>query len=211
MSQAASTPPRLTPLEALDRAQTTAAALIARVGEHDWQRPTPCDEWSVRDIVNKMVASTEMFAWFARRERLDPPHDLVRPPELIGDDPLGVFQAAAAECRAAWRSPGALEGEAPSTVGHFPATAVLNARIFDTTILAWDVAQAITSPHGIDDRLAAYVLRVARALVANVRSVSPDRYKDPRDLGDGAPWVDRMVAATGRDPHWSPPGSVALG
>jgi uncharacterized protein (TIGR03086 family) len=211
MSQAGTTPARLTPLEALDRAQTTAAALIARIGEHDWQRPTPCDEWTVRDIVNKMVASTAMFAWFARRERLDPPHDLVHPPELIGDDPLGIFQAAAAACRAAWRSPGALEGEAPSTVGHFPATAVLNARIFDTTILAWDVARSLNLPHGIDDQLAAYVLRVARALVTNVRSVSPDRYKDPSDLGDDAPWVDRMVAATGRDPRWSPPGSVALG
>ena len=44
---------RLEPLDALDRAQTTAAAVIARIGTDDWQRPTPCDEWSVRDIVNK--------------------------------------------------------------------------------------------------------------------------------------------------------------
>jgi uncharacterized protein (TIGR03086 family) len=213
MSEAGSAPPRLTPLEALDRAQTTAAALIARIDDDDWQRPTPCDEWSVRDIVNKMVASTEMFAWFGRRQRLEPPHDLVHPPELIGDDPLGIFQTAAAECRSAWRAPDALAGEAPSTVGRFPATAVLNARIFDTTILTWDVARAVGLPHGIDDRLAAYVLRVARALVTNVRSVSPDRYKDPTELGDDSPWVDRMVAATGRDPNWSPPGtpSVALG
>lgn len=199
-----SAPARLTPLDALDRAQTTAAAVIARIGDDDWHRPTPCDEWTVRDIVNKMTASTIVFVSFGRRERLDQPHDLVHPPELLGDDPLGVFQAAAAECREVWRTPGALDGDAPSTVGRFPATAVLNARIFDTAILTWDVARAIGTPHGIDDRLAAYVLRVARALVATVRSVSPDRYKDPSELGDDASWVDRMVAATGRDPGWTP-------
>ena len=49
---------RLEPLVALDLAQTGAAWLIAHLTDADWHRPTPCDEWSVRDIVNKMTAST---------------------------------------------------------------------------------------------------------------------------------------------------------
>lgn len=206
---AATPTPRLEPLVALDRAQTAAAALIARIGPDDWDRPTPCDEWSVRDIANKIVASTLMFAAFGRREPLDPPHDLVHPPELLGDDPLGTYEHAAAACREVWRAPGALDGDAPSTVGRFPAQAVLNARIFDTTILTWDISRAIGRPHGIDEELAAYVHRVATALVGNVRRVSPERYKDPVDLGDERPWVDRMIAATGRDPGWLPPGGTA--
>lgn len=203
--------PRLDPLVALDRSQAVCAALVARIEPDDWALATPCDEWSVRDVVNKIVASTRTFAAFGRRERPDPPYDLVHPAELLGDDPLGTYLAAALECRAVWRAPGALDGEAPSTVGRFPAVAVLNARIFDTTILSWDVARAIDVPHGIDDDLAAYVLRVARALVANVRSVSPDRYKDPTDPGDQAPVVERMIAATGRDPHWVRPGAGGHG
>lgn len=195
---------RLAPLVALDRAQTTAAAVIARIGEDDWGRPTPCDAWNVRDIVNKMVASTWTFTVFGERRRPEPAWDLVHPAEVLGDDPLGVFLDAAARCREVWRRPGALDGTAPSTVGEFPAVAVLNARIFDTTILTWDVARAIGTAHGIDDPLAAYVLRVARALVPNVRRVSPDRYRDPTDPGEAAPLVDQMIAATGRDPQWSP-------
>lgn len=157
----------------------------------------------MRDIVNKMVASTLTFSAYGRRERLDPPYDLVHPDELIGDDPLGAFETAALESRTVWRAEGALDGTAPSTVGEFPAKAVLNARIFDTTILSWDVARATGQPHGITDELAAYVLHVARALVPTVRGVSPERYKDPSDAGAEAPLVDQMVAATGRDPHWS--------
>jgi uncharacterized protein (TIGR03086 family) len=196
---------RLDPLDALDRSQTTAAAVIARIGAADWERPTPCDEWSVRDIVNKMTASTITFAAFGRRTRPEPALDLIHPTEILGADPLGRYLAEAADCRAVWRTEGALDGTAPSTVGDFPAKAVLNARIFDTTILTWDVAAACGLAHGIDDDLAAYVLRVARALVPTVRSASKERYKDPADLGESAPLVHQMVAATGRDPQWAPP------
>jgi uncharacterized protein (TIGR03086 family) len=198
---------RLAPLVALDQSQTAAAAMIARLGPDDWARPTPCDEWTVRDVVNKMVASTIMFTTFARREQPDPPYDLVHPVELLGDDPLGVYLDVASASRAAWRRPGALDGTAPSTIGEFPATAVLNARVFDTTVLTWDVARASSTQHGITEALARYVLRVAKALVPTVRSVNPDRYKDPVHVGgegDGGDVVDELVAVTGRDPRWAP-------
>lgn len=193
------------PLHVLDLAQTRAAALIAGLGDDDWGRPTPCTEWSVRDVVNKMTASTQLFAAFGRRERPDPAPDLIDPAEILGDDPLGVYLEAAADCRAAWRADGAMEGTAPSTVGEFPAKAVLNARIFDTTILSWDVATACSIEHHIDDVQAAYVLRVAKALVPTVRAASPERYQDPEHLDEDHPLVAQMVAATGRDPDWRPP------
>ncbi|MEO1062247.1 MAG: TIGR03086 family metal-binding protein [Actinomycetota bacterium] len=193
------------PLHVLDLAQARAAALIADLGDDDWGRPTPCTEWSVRDVVNKMTASTQLFAAFGRRQRPDPPPDLIDPAEILGDDPLGVYLDAAADCRAAWRGEGAMEGTAPSTVGEFPAKAVLNARIFDTTILSWDVASACSLDHRIDDLQAAYVLRVAVALVPTVRAASPERYRDPEHLDDDHSLVERMVAATGRDPSWKPP------
>lgn len=189
----------------LDQAQTTAAAVLARVGPDDWQRPTPCDEWAVIDVVNKMTASTILFTAFGARAEPDPTLDLVHPNHIVGDDPLGAYLLAAMACRDAWRRPGALEGMAPSTIGEAKARAVLNARIFDTTILSWDVAAACGLPFVVGDELAGHVLRVAQALVPAVRSQSPERYKDTVELDDGAPIVDQMVAATGRSPRWTPP------
>lgn len=197
----AGVPRRIEPLTALDLAQTAAAAVIAKLDDRHWQLPTPCDEWTVRDIVNKMTASTIVFTAFGERRRPEPAYDLVHPAEIIGADPLGAFQSAAADCRRVWRGEDALEGTAPSTVGEYPAKAVLNARIFDTTILTWDVATAIGVDPGITDELAGYVLRVAKALVGNVRAVSPERYKDPADSPD-QPLLQQMIAATGRDPLW---------
>jgi uncharacterized protein (TIGR03086 family) len=191
------------PLRMLDLAQTRAAAVIATVGPDDWHRPTPCPEWTVRHVVNKLVASTWTFAAFAERRRPDPPWDLVNPAEVVGEDPLGVYLDAAWQCRTAWRKPGAMDGTAPSTIGEFPAKAVVNARIFDTTVLAWDVATACRVAHGIDDAQAAYVLRVAQALVPAVRQHNEARFRPPATV-EGAPLVEQMIAATGRDPKWQP-------
>jgi len=43
---------------------------------------TPCDDWTVRDVINKVVASTHVFTSFGRREPPDPTLDLIDPKEL---------------------------------------------------------------------------------------------------------------------------------
>ena len=191
------------PLHILDLSQTRAAAVIAGVRPDQLHLPTPCDEWDVADVINKMVASTMVFTAFGNRETPDPTLDLINPKPIVGDDPLGAFQQAAAECRAAWRAEGALDGNAPSTIGDAPAKAVLHARIFDTTVLSWDIAAATGQDHLIDDVQAAYVLRIAKALVPAVRSKSPERYKDGGLVDTELPLVTQLIATTGRDPNYS--------
>ena len=56
------------PLRILDLAQTRAASVLALINNDQLDLPTPCDEWSVRDVINKLVASTLLFASFGRRE-----------------------------------------------------------------------------------------------------------------------------------------------
>ena len=190
------------PLRIFDLSQTRAASVIASISEDQLELSTPCDEWSVRDVINKLVASTLLFASFGRREDGDPNLDLVNPKEIIGDDPLGAFISAASECRSAWRSPGALEGMATSTIGESKARAVLNARIFDTTVLSWDISQACGVTNYIDDEQAKYVLRVAIALVPAVRSHNSARYKEPIVVGDNSSNLEKLISVTGRDPNW---------
>lgn len=196
--------PRPDPLWILDLTQTRAAAVIAAIRPAELHLPTPCDEWDVLDVINKMVASTLVFAAFGRREEPDPELDLIEPKHIVGNDPLGAFETAAAACRAAWRAEGALDGNALSTIGEVPAKGVLHGRIFDTSILTWDLSRATGVPHGIDEIQASYVTRIARAVVPTVRSMDAARYKDSIDVGPDDP-VAEMVAVTGRDPDWTPP------
>ena len=193
------------PLRMLDLAQTGAAAVIARVEPADWHRPTPCDEWSVMNVIDKLTASTIMFTSFGRRDSPDPSLDLINPRHIVGDDPLGAYLAAAATCRVVWRDPGALDGMASSTIGPAKARAVLNARIFDTTVLTWDIATACRQDHLITDELASYVIRVAQALVPAVRAQSPERYRASGPVDADAAVVEQLISPTGRSWTWSPP------
>ena len=190
------------PLRILDLAQTRAASVLASVNHDQLDLPTPCDEWSVRDVINKLVASTLLFTSFGRREDGDPNLDLINPKALVGNDPLGIFNSAALECRAAWRSPGALDGMATSTIGEAKARSVLNARIFDTTVLSWDISKACTVEHYIDEEQASYVLRVANALVPAVRSHNRERYKEPISFTESSSDLEKLISVTGRDPKW---------
>ena len=79
------------PLRILDLTQTRASSVIASIRKDQLHLPTPCDQWSVRDVINKLVASTLLFAAFGKRENGDPNLDLVNPKELIGDDLLVTF------------------------------------------------------------------------------------------------------------------------
>ena len=190
------------PLRMLDLSQTRAAAVIASISNDQMSLATPCDLWDVKDVINKHVASTRLFTGFGLRQQPDPSLDLINPKDLIGDDPVGVYLAAAKECRDAWRAPGALDGLATSTIGEAKARAVLNARIFDTTVLTWDISQACDIDHLIDDEQAGYVLFVAERLVPAVRSQSPERYKEEVTDVIGTTTVDQLIAITGRNPSW---------
>ena len=195
------------PLRILDLAQTRAASVIASIRDEQLDLATPCDEWSVRDVINKLVASTLLFASFGRREAGDPNLDLIHPKDLIGTDPLGSFSQAATTCREAWREIGALDGMATSTIGEAKARSVLNARIFDTTVLSWDISSACGLPCLIDEEHATYVLRVAQALVPAVRSHNKERYKDPVEINEDESTLTQLIAVTGRNPFWKPEGT----
>ena len=53
---------------------------------------TPCDGWNVRTLLNHMVDTQNYFASTARGEKGTFPAPT--PPELIGDDPVAVFERA---------------------------------------------------------------------------------------------------------------------
>ena len=79
---------------------------------------------------------------------------------------------------------------------------MLNARIFDTTVLTWDISQACDIDHHIDEEQAGYVLYVAERLVPAVRTQSPERYKKEVTGGAGTTTVDKLIGVTGRNPNW---------
>ena len=67
--------------------------------------PTPCSEWSLRQLLNHVVTGTQ---WFTTVVLGEPRPD--REPDQILSDPSGAFARRADEFRAAMARPGRSRG-----------------------------------------------------------------------------------------------------
>ncbi len=114
-----------------------ALRLVDGISDDQWAQATPCSEWDVRALVNHMAGTSKVLTASARREApTSDPND-----ENLGDDPVGSFTAAIAGAEAAWRTPGALDGEV-NVPFDMPAVAALGVNILDIGTHCWDLATA---------------------------------------------------------------------
>src|SRR5258705_1552144 len=111
-------------LARFDRAAAAADAAIAGVRPEQLGDPTPCTEWSVRELLNHLVGGTKPF--LAMQTGGGP---VDRAADHLGDDPLASFRASVAELRAAFAQDGALQRIVPSPFGDAPATVLVNMRV----------------------------------------------------------------------------------
>jgi uncharacterized protein (TIGR03086 family) len=135
--------------EYLDRAGAEFRARLDRVRADQWSLPTPCAEWDVRALVNHVVTANltgERLLHGASRE------DTVAliGTDLVGDDPPAAFERSVAAQAAAFREPGALDQIVHHPAFDMPATQLLEFRIGDLLIHAWDLARAIGADETLD-------------------------------------------------------------
>ena len=127
-------------LDLYDRASAWAAQKVGGAADR-LGAPTPCDEWTVRTLLDHMLDTQRYFLGQARGEDVSPPSP--EPPALIGDDPRADFERIRQEVLEAFGQPGALEKTGPA----------LGIAFADQLLHGWDVARATgqdsTMPAGL--------------------------------------------------------------
>jgi uncharacterized protein (TIGR03086 family) len=187
------------PIARLSRALDQTDALIARVRPEQATLPTSCRAWDVRALVNHVVHDVRQFT--ARVSGAPwAPHDA----DVIGDDWVAVYRAAADALLAAWRREGALDGTVQLPFGEVPATWLVNQQIADLVVHGWDIARATGQPTDLDPELGQVALEWARE---NLRPQFRGGEGSGRAFGpevpvpESAPLYDRLAAFFGRDPR----------
>jgi uncharacterized protein (TIGR03086 family) len=194
-------------LDVLNATQAGALAVVEQIRPDDLGRPTPCSDWNVRTCLNKLVASTRFSTIAVAEGRRDTTLDLTAPPDLVGDDPVGSYRTAAADCYSALSDSAAWQRTVPTALVGLDVTGeqMIHIRIFDTTVITWDLARAIGVDHGIGQSQADYAHEMAQIVIPIViRATDHQRFRSPT----GSPPADtigRLIAATGRDPGWTAP------
>ena len=169
--------------------------LIANTRDDQMALPTPCTEWTVRDLVNHFVGGGHMFAAIYRGESIP---DMDGPvPDMLGSDPAAAARAARADFDAAIAQPGAMERSVALPIGEVPAPVGLQLATFDVLVHCWDLAtstgQAFDPPEDI--------VAIADGFA---RQGLPPEARDGHTFGAavtppaGASPLDRLAAFTGR-------------
>ena len=88
-------------VEQLGRAFDAVAGLISNIRADQWSAPTPCTDWTVRQVVNHLTGMNRVFAALLAGQ---PP-----PPRPSADhieaDPAGAYRDSAAALQAAFGLP----------------------------------------------------------------------------------------------------------
>jgi uncharacterized protein (TIGR03086 family) len=176
--------------------------LVAAVTAEQWDLPTPCSAWTVRQLVNHLVGGHRLFTRVLSGEPL-PPRDQLgsrAAEDQLGDDPVGAFDTSAGELLAVLRAPGVLQGTYTVPAATLPGPAVVHLRTVETLVHGWDLARAIGRPTPFPDELAEGELAFSRDLLGRLpEDRSPFAASSP--VTDDAPAVDRLAALLGRDPR----------
>ncbi|MFI9332333.1 TIGR03086 family metal-binding protein [Kitasatospora sp. NPDC052868] len=192
----------LHPLMAQAAAEATRIANGVRAEQLDG--PTPCTDFDTRALVNHWVLYTSHgLEHRARREQLPQElteRDFTADPAWAEDYAKQLDRAVAA-----WADPRAWEGEIDLGGGAvMPATAIARMLIAELLLHGWDVAAATGRPVEVTDGLARVVLDLVEEYAEMFRQY--DGFADAVPLPATAPLFEHALAASGRDPRWTPAG-----
>jgi len=164
----------------LTRAIDQCAVLLADVSPDDHGNPSTCEDWTVGELVQHVVASPRNFVDMFAGKQVDWAH-----PPALGEDPVGDFRSGADELLAQVRSQG--------------SDASAGAALPEFAVHAWDLAQSTGSTRPLDDEVATHAL----AFMSN--NLTPENrsgaFKPAVHVDDDRSVHERLAAFAGRTPR----------
>ncbi len=157
--------------------------------------PTPCEDWTVRMLVNHMVGALQAFAEGVPNGRVSPQVD-PSDDDLSGEDPAGAYHASWPGVLDAWAAADA-DGATEFPWGPMPNTIAVQLLVLESTVHGWDLATATGQDVAIPEQLTAATAELATMLFADPAMRGHD-FKPPIEVSDDAGPTASLVAFLGR-------------
>jgi uncharacterized protein (TIGR03086 family) len=167
----------------------------ARLGD-----PTPCEATSVAALLDHLVGLTAAFTRAAGKQ---PGGTASADPAALAADWRTRLPVQLDELAAAWREPGAWDGEAEAGGVVMPAAAMAVVALDELVVHGWDLAVATGQEYRPDEESVRRSLGFAESVGEDPESRA-GLYGPVVPVPSDAPLLDRLLGATGRDPHWQP-------
>ncbi len=185
-------------ISALASARSEFDRRLRQVGPGDWDRPTPCSDWNVRALVQHVLGGTRVVpALLAGGTRAE---GLALRDTPFADHPVSEFQILADAQALAFGESGALERMCAHPAGDIPGSVMLDFRIGDFALHAWDLARAIGADETLPAELVEFVWAGLQPMMPVLGSVGVFGEGPSGTASEGEPLQTRLLDATGRRP-----------
>ncbi|MEV7510276.1 TIGR03086 family metal-binding protein [Streptomyces sp. NPDC090085] len=177
-------------LDAFAHVQNTVGSLVRATLPAHFDLPTPCDDWTVRDLLDHLV--WENIIWGGLAE--DAPPTEGHTEDHLGDDHVAAFETAAASAREAFLRPGMLD----RSFGPAPGRRVVEQLLVELLVHGWDLAAALGLDRDLEADVARAALPVVRAIHGDLPRTVGGSFDPARPAPEQAPALDHVAAFLGR-------------
>lgn len=177
-------------------------ALLDGVPDEMLTAPTPCEEYTVADLLDHLIGLAAAFR-DAGTKTLGP--NTTQGPRVsaanLDPDWRKVLPERLAELAAGWRSPDAWEGETQAGGVTMPAEVMGVVAVDELVLHGWDLARATGQPFECDPASTEAIFQ----LLSQADPEGAEGMFGPRvEIPEEAPKLDRALAFSGRNPSWTP-------
>jgi uncharacterized protein (TIGR03086 family) len=178
------------------------SGMVSRIAADQWDQPTPCTDWTVRDLVNHVAGEDLWTPPLVAGKTIADVGDQFDG-DVLGADPVASAQSAAAAAIAATGAALPGGGIVHLSFGDFPVSEYAWQLVADHLVHSWDLAAAIGAPRELDPE--------AIADLAGWFVNWEDGFRGAGAIGPRASVSDgdaqtMLLASFGRDAGWSAPG-----
>jgi uncharacterized protein (TIGR03086 family) len=170
--------------------------VLRLVPDDAWDRPSPCEGWTVRDVTGHAIGViSNVGARAGHGEMVDVFAD--DPARIAGEHPYATWYEIRTRVLDALDQPGALQRQIESTLGPSTIDEFIRNMTADALIHTWDIARGA----GVDECLDAGLVEVVHAIITTRPEAvnrAPRRFLPAVDPADTADAQSRMLAFAGR-------------
>jgi uncharacterized protein (TIGR03086 family) len=168
----------------LNRALDQMGDVLASIHEGHLSKPTPCNDWDVRQLISHVLATPGHFLEMSRGEQ----PDWSATPPVVEDEWASEFRSSADDLIHFWHQ----QGDAADA-------GQVDWQTAEMAVHTWDLVRATEMRIGLDPEVAERGLAfMSQGLTEDNRGKA---FGPAVEVADDAPIYERLVAFAGRDPN----------
>jgi len=177
--------------------------VVDQLTEAQFDLPTPCAPWGVRELLSHMVSQHLRFAAVARGEDAEQACALDK--AELGEDPVATYREASEFVTESFATG---DNDAvrllPEIGTPLPLSVLISFHTFDFVVHGWDLAVSIGAPYAPPAELSSFAYEVGK-FIPDTSRTQGGPFAAVVEVGSDADELAKVLGLAGRNPDWTAP------